>query len=191
MKKIWTSLYKARKSLIFLGIIFLIGLLVGIIYFGKVNDTIVSNIQENLLNTHFNSNIQYHIIFFSIIIFFSFCGLGASIGLFLYFYEALSIGFVLATYFSVGGFSELIFAIIYVILYKFVYVLLLSLILIKSLNLSKNILGYFILKKDCDLKNMAITNFLIIIKYCFIAIIYDIFLEFFGNSILGIFNFLI
>lgn len=191
MKMLWTSLKKHKKSMLFINIIFLLGLISGIIYFYMVKDSIVLNLQEELLNVQFSSNILYHIIFLAVIFLFSYLGLGVFIGLFLYFYEALSIGFVLATYFSLAGLSGVLYAIIYVTLFKAFYIFLMSLVLIKTFKLVKSIIGYFVLHKDSDMKDSILISSVNIAKYIIIILVYDIFLIFLGNQILSIFNFLI
>ena len=117
--------------------------------------------------------------------------IGSLFSLFLYFYEALSIGFIFAAFFSLEGVSGLFYVLIYVILFKTVYIIFISLILIKSFNVSRNIIGYFVLKKEANLKNLAANNFIDIIKYSVVVLIYDIFLTFLGNNVLSIFSFLI
>ncbi len=191
MNRVWTSLKKYRKWFLFLNSIFVIGIIAGFIYFNKVNNNIVINFQENLLDIEFNSNIIYHIIFLAVVIFFSLFVIGSAIGLFLYFYEALSIGFIFGAFFSAAGFTGFLYSLIYVVVFRLVYIFLLSFILIRSFNLSRNIIGYFVLKKENSLKNLAISNFLAIIKCSGIILLYDLFAHFLGNSILSIFDFLI
>lgn len=191
MKMLWTSLKKYKKSILFINIIFLLGLISGFIYFYMVKDSIVLNLQEELLNVQFSSNILYHIVFLAVIFLFSYLGLGVFIGLFLYFYEALSVGFVLATYFSLAGLSGVLYAIIYVTLFKTFYIFLMSLILIKTIKLVKSIIGYFMLHKDSNMKDSILISSVNITKYIIIILVYDIFLIFLGNQILSIFNFLI
>lgn len=180
-----------KKSFVFLGIVFLIGVIAGVIYYYKTNESIVTNLQINLTEIKFNSNIIYHIIFLSIILFFSIFVLGSIIGLFLFFYEALSIGFIITMFFNCFGLSGMFYSIIYVIIFKFVYVLLLSIIVVKSFKLSRNVVGYFVLKKDESFRELIIINFIKIIKLSASILLYDIFLVFLGNYILSIFNFLI
>ena len=180
MKMLWTSLKKHKKSMLFINIIFLLGLISGIIYFYMVKDSIVLNLQEELLNVQFSSNILYHIIFLAVIFLFSYLGLGV-----------LSIGFVLATYFSLAGLSGVLYAIIYVTLFKAFYIFLMSLVLIKTFKLVKSIIGYFVLHKDSDMKDSILISSVNIAKYIIIILVYDIFLIFLGNQILSIFNFLI
>lgn len=191
MLKIWTSFKMNKNKIIFFTAFSLIAFICGILYFNKVNDTIVVNLNLDLININFSSNILYHIIFVAVIMFFSFCIAGSIIGLFLYFYEILSIGFIFSLFSSSYGISGIIYIIIFIILYKTVYIFCLSKIVINSLYLSKHILGYFLLKKDEDLKKSVLTTFSTIIKYSIVLFLYDLFLIICGNYILDIFDFLI
>lgn len=191
MINIWTSLKKHKNIFFFLSIIIFIGIISGFIYFYKVNDSIIINLKTNLTNLSFESNIIFHIIFLAIILFFSLLIIGPFIGIFFAFYEALSIGFVFGVYYSTMGLSGLMYSVMYILLYKTVYLLLLTKILVASFAVSRNIVGYFLFKKENSLKDSAISNFLVIIKYSIIILLYDLFLIFFGNNIISIFNFLI
>jgi len=191
MRLSWTSLKKRKKAMLFLSILFILGLVSGFIYFNKINDTIVINLQEKLLDIKFNSNIWFHIIFLALIFFFSALLIGSLFGLFVYFYESLSIGFIIGVYFSYGGLAGVMYSIIYVLIYKAFYIFFLSVILIKTFDIGRNLIGYFVFKKDDELKNKVIINFILIIKLALFIIIYDLFLTFFGNNILSIFSFLI
>lgn len=191
MRKTWTSLKQRKNTIVFLLIIALIAIFCGVLYFYKVNNTIIANLKLDFTNINFSSNIIYHVIFLSVILFFSFCIIGAILGLFLFFYEFLSIGFLASLFFSSFGVSGIIYCVIFIILYKMLYIICLSQIFINSLYLSKNILGFFLLKKDNDLKKSAIVSFSTIIKYSVFLLLYDFFLSLCGNVLLGIFDFLI
>lgn len=192
MNYVWTSLKKHHKIMLFLIIVLVVGLISGFIYFNLVKENIVINLKDELLNLDFNlNNFIFHGIVLSIIILFSFLIIGNVFGLFVYFYEAMSIGFILGSFFSYYGFSGFVYGIIYCFLFKIVYLICLTLILVKVFNLTKNIVGYFLLKKDGVLKELAISNFITIIKLFFVIICSDIFLLFLGNNIMQIFGFLI
>lgn len=191
MQRIWTSLKQHKNILVFLSIISLIAIIIGILYFNKVNDSIIENLKIDFTNINFSSNILYHIIFLSVILFFSFSIIGSILGIFLFFYEFLSIGFLISLFFSYFGVGGVIYSLIFVILFKLVYIVYLSQIIINSFYLCKNVLGYFLLKKDNDLKKCIIVSFSTVVKYSIILLLYDLFLMLCGNAILGIFDFLI
>lgn len=192
MSRIRTSLKKHYKLLIFLLIIFIIGLISGFIYFNLINDNIVINLKEELLSLAYNTdNFIFHSIILSLIIIFSFLLIGSLFGLFIYFYEGMSIGFIFGAFLSFYNVSGFIYGLFYCLIFKVVYVLCFTVILIKVLNFSKNIIGYFILKKDMGLRNVAIDNFVAIIKCLFLILINDIILLFMGDNLISIFSFLI
>jgi len=191
MINFWTSLKKHKKMVLFLNIIFIIGLIVGFVYFYYVKDEIIVNIKDDIIHTSFSSNIKYHIAFLSLILFFNLLLLGPFLGVFLFFYEAFSIGFIFAVFFSFGGVSGFIYAMVYILIFKLLYVILLDFILIKSFLFLKNYVGYFLLKKDSMLKTYASKNYLSVFKYSVSVIFVDSLVELLGNSILGMFSFLI
>lgn len=187
-----TSLKRYYKYIIFLIAIVGVGIISGFIYFNVVKENIVIDLEKELLSMTFsNNNLVYHFIVLSILCFSTFLILGIVFGLFVYFYEAMSAGFVLGALFSYFGISGFIYGVLHVLIFKSVFIALFSLILIKIINLSKNIVGYFLLKKDSSIKDAAVSNFITLIKYCFFIILNDLFLVFFGNKIISIFSFLI
>ena len=192
MNLIRTSLKKYYKYIIFFISVLAVGLLSGFIYFNLVKGNIVIDLEKELLQMNFSANnMLYHIIILSILCFAVFWVLGIVLGMFLFFYEAMSIGFILGAYFSYFGVSGMIYGLIYSLIFKSIFIILFSVILIKAISFTKNMIGYFLLKKDSSFKNIAINNFITIIKYCFFIIVNDLFLILLGNKIISIFSFLI
>jgi len=192
MDQIRTSFKKHHKLLLFLSIVFIIGLFSGFIYFNVVKDSVLINLKDELFSLTFNSNnFVFHSIVLSIVIIFSFLAIGSILGLFIYFYEAMSVGFILGAFFSYYGVSGFVYGIIYNLIFKILYLLCFTVILIKAFNFSKNVIGYFLLKKDGSLKNLAISNFISIIKFLLIIILNDILLLLIGNNLIEMFGFLI
>lgn len=191
MKHIWTSVNRNKNTLLFLNIIFVIGIICGFIYFNYLESEIFINLEKAITNINFNSNLFYHIIFISVIFLFSILFLGPLIGLFLYFYEAISIGFIIHVFYYYSGISGVIYSVLYVFLFKFIYIVFFAFILLKSMKIFKNVIAFFILKKYDEIKKIIISNYISILKYSVIIFVYDIFIQFCGNSILKIFSFLI
>ena len=192
MDYLWTSLKKYHKLILFLSIILLIGFVSGFIYFSFVKNDIVIDLKSELFNLEYNwINILYHGIILAIIILFSCFIIGNFIGFFVLFFEAMSIGFLLNSFLINYGISGLIYGIIYFLLFKVAYLLCLMILLINLIYLTKNIIGYFLLKKDGDLKELAIKCFLKALKMLGIIMIIDLFLLIVGKNIIGLFSFLI
>ena len=99
MRKVWTSFNKSKKIILFLFIIFIIGLISGFIYFNLIKESIVIDLKAELFDLTLSfSNLIFHCIVLSIIVIFSFMLIGTFCGLFVYFYEAMSIGFVISAF---------------------------------------------------------------------------------------------
>lgn len=192
MKIIGTSFKKYNKIILFLMIIFFIGLVSGGIYFSLTQESIVIDLEKELLNLGYNSNhMIFHIVILSLIIVSSFLVIGNVVGWFIYFYEAMSIGFMISSYLTYFGVSGAMFALLYTLIFKLVYVVSLTIILVKLFYFSKNIIGYLLLNKDNYLKESAIANLSIVIKMVGIIFISDILLVFTGEYITNLFSFLI
>lgn len=173
-------------------IIFFIGLVSGGIYFSLTQESIVIDLEKELLNLGYNSNhMIFHIVILSLIIVSSFLVIGNVVGWFIYFYEAMSIGFMISSYLTYFGVSGAMFALLYTLIFKLVYVVSLTIILVKLFYFSKNIIGYLLLNKDNYLKESAIANLSIVIKMVGIIFISDILLVFTGEYITNLFSFLI
>lgn len=192
MKNFRTSLKKHYKFIIFLCVLFIIGLVSGLIYFNVINDNLVIDLEKELLNINFaGNNLVYHVIILGILLFTTFLIFGVSLGLFIYFYEVMSIGFMIGAFFYFFGLSGLFYGIIYALVFKGLYLLLFSYLLLKLINVSKNIVGYFVLRKENNLKISAINNFVIVIFISVIILVNDIILILIGDKIMSIFTFLI
>jgi len=192
MKTIRTSLKKYNKIILFLVIIFLIGLVSGGIYFSLTQESIVIDLEKELLNLSYSSNnMVFHVVILSLIVISSFFVIGNVVGWFIYFYEAMSIGFMISSYLTYFGIKGVLFAFLYTLIFKLVYVISLTIVLIKLFYFSKNIIGYILLKKDSYLKESAVANFIMVIKMFGIIFISDILLVFTGEYLTNLFSFLI
>ena len=192
MKNFRTSLKKHYKFIIFLCVLFIIGLVRGLGYFNVINDNLVIDLEKELLNINFaGNNLVSHVIILGILLFTTFLIFGVSLGLFIYFYEVMSIGFIIGAFFNFFNLSGLFYGIIYALVFKGLYLLLFSYLLLKLINVSKNIVGYFVLRKENNLKISAINNFVIVIFISVIILVNDIILILIGDKIMSIFTFLI
>jgi len=194
MKINWTS--SSLFIIKFLLSLFIIGIIIGFYtYYNQSEITHASiayeieNISQIITGTRANNFIM-HIIIFSVGMLLSLIVIGIPFIIFYFFYEAVSIGFLLASFFSNGGVEGLFFGLIFMIINKlFIYIIILYLILF-SIQYAKRIING-IRKKDYRISNyitnQIIKNIIIIIA----VLIFDVFIFFLGNMIISYFLFLI
>lgn len=188
----WNSkVFKFALTLIIIG--FISGIILYLNLNKETKEVIINsliNINDNLKETKQN-NIIYHLFVISTYILLSLTLFLFPITIFYIFYEILSFGFVLTYYgnvFSIGG---IIYSIIYFLLNKAIFLLILIYITVISYKLIKKIIRSLIKKDNISVRDLYL-NFFKKISICIIFIlITDIFVYFFGNKILSLFQFLL
>ncbi len=197
MKLLRTSYRNNKRIFLFLITIFLIAFIFGIIFYTKQEDLIKSNITDilktfsnNLGKIHINY-ILIHIITLLVIFTLSLTIIGLVFTIFYFFYECMTLGFIIAMFTTNFGISGLIFAIIYIILVKIFFILILFYIYTLALKIDKRII-YNLLTKSNETINSIFKNSL---KKLFvlsvILIISDVFIYFCGSKILQLCSFLL
>ena len=190
----WTSLNK--KFYLFLSIIFVIGLILGVIFLIYLDeaskDILFLNINEwlqRISNSNIN-NIVLHIIMLSAMFLLSIFLIGIPFVLFFAFYNGFSVGFTVTSLISIFGIKGLLYGIIYVIITKGIYLFFLSIIIVSLLRVSLIILKSIFNKENIDKEKLALLlkKNLICIA---IILINDIILYFWGTNLITIFNFLL
>ncbi len=190
----WTSLNK--KFYLFLSIIFVIGLILGVIFLIYLDeaskDILFLNINEwlqGISNSNIN-NIVLHIIMLSSMFLLSIFLIGIPFVLFFAFYNGFSVGFTVTSLISIFGIKGLLYGIIYVIITKGIYLFFLSIIIVSLLRVSLIILKSIFNKENIDKEKLALLlkKNLICIA---IILINDIILYFWGTNLITIFNFLL
>ena len=190
----WTSLNK--KFYLFLSIIFIIGLILGVIFLIYLDeaskDILFLNINEwlqGISNSNIN-NIVLHIIMLSSMFLLSIFLIGIPFVLFFAFYNGFSVGFTVTSLISIFGIKGLLYGIIYVIITKGIYLFFLSIIIVSLLRVSLIILKSIFNKENIDKEKLALLlkKNLICIA---IILINDIILYFWGTNLITIFNFLL
>ena len=184
---------KRRKGfLTFLGVVFIISLIVGIILYFKCSEgdkssviSSLSSFKDDIINNHIN-NILKHILYISIIVLLSFTIIGFISSIIYLFYEGMSLSFTICFLIKIYGFKGLIFTIIYNIIFKTVFIILFILIMIKLINIIKGLIMYIILKRKINIKIIIKRELISIIIFVSIIIINDILIYLFGNFILKI-----
>lgn len=190
----WTSLNK--KFYLFLSIIFVIGLILGVIFLIYLDeaskDILFLNINEwlqGISNSNIN-NIVLHIIMLSSMFLLSIFLIGIPFVLFFVFYNGFSVGFTVTSLTSIFSIKGLLYGIIYVIITKGIYLFFLSIIIVSLLRVSLIILKSIFNKENIDKEKLALLlkKNLICIA---IILINDIILYFWGTNLITIFNFLL
>ena len=190
----WTSLNK--KFYLFLSIIFVIGLILGVIFLIYLDeaskDILFLNINEwlqGISNSNIN-NIVLHIIMLSSMFLLSIFLIGIPFVLFFVFYNGFSVGFTVTSLISIFGIKGLLYGIIYVIITKGIYLFFLSIIIVSLLRVSLIILKSIFNKENIDKEKLALLLKKILICIA-IILINDIILYFWGTNLITIFNFLL
>ena len=182
-----------KNSIKFILSLAIIAMIIGFTLFhnqsSAVKDGVISKISElsaSITDTNQN-NILFHLALLSILSILSLIIIGMPLGLSYYFYEFVSIGYLLASLFSYKKFSGILFGGIFIIINKILFLSLLSYFLINTINYTKK---YFrslkTSKKDLIIGFLYKCFFVIIIIF-----INDIILYFIGNKLCNFFVFLL
>ncbi len=176
--------------LTFLGVLFLISIVIGIILFLKssneskkyISDYLI-NLKENIFNNRVN-NIFKHLVIIIFIVLLSFTIMGYFSGIIYLFYEGISFGFTIASLVANYALKGFIFGIIYNIIFKLVFIIVYIIILLKLFDLVKLIVNYFLFKRSYLIKNKLKRVLLSILFLIVIIFINDIIIYFLTNFLL-------
>mgnify|MGYP004596195805 FL=1 len=130
----------------FLLMLFVIGIFIGV-YAYLIQDTNTKNainleltsLLSNLANVKQNS-IIYHFITISLMIILSLSVIGLPLVLFYYFYEGISIGFLITSFIKYKKFKGFTYSLIFTGISKLLYIAILTYFLVQSLNYAFKIL---------------------------------------------------
>lgn len=190
----WTSTNK--KFYLFLGIIFFIGFIAGILYYFLIShdnqlllQTSIKNFLANLNTIRINS-IGLHLLILPVLIIGSFLFIGIPLCIIFLFYNGFLLGFILCNFVICMGIKGLLFGIIYVIITKVIYLFFLLILIISLLKISINFFKYLV-KKANDRKEKIIFLFKRVMICFLIIILNDGLLYFIGGKFINIFNFLL
>ena len=190
-------LKNSNVAKIFILTLLVCGLLFGIIYFNLQNDLNKSLITEkmsdfaNIIKTSNQNMILNHLLIIIILMFLAYSIIGMPLILFYLFYESTSIGFFLASIFSIYKIKGLLFGIIFIIISKLPFILFLIYISYIALKITKKLLRVLIFKENDSLYQLLKNLFLKLAIAIITILIYDLFLYFFANKILKLFLFLL
>lgn len=164
-----------------MGIIILIGLISGIIYYILLNSDIKSSISDTLVGYNkfrYNAIIK-DLIIMSFLLVTSIFLIGIPFSLFYLFYEGMSLGLILSMFFVNFKLSGLFYVIFYIVINKLLVLLLMSFFIKKMINVGRLVVGIFIYRKDNLVKNKLLLNlknslYLIVIVFVINTLLYFI-----------------
>ena len=178
MKKTLKLNKKQKKIVIF---ILVMGLITGYILYKKMSPTMldnITNIKSNLENNSLNF-IGLHIITLALILASSFFFIGPILFVLYFLWEVSCISFSLISFSSAFQFSGFLYGLLYNILTKLNFIICLIIILKKVTRIIKSIIH----KEPFDI-NILKKEYRDILIALIAIILYDIFLYFFGGTIL-------
>jgi len=152
MNLIRTSFKKYKKIFIFLFIIFLFGILSGILFYFKqdvgIRQIIVANLSNIFSNNVFDlKNIIYHLSIYAILFILMFLMLGVPLTLIVIFFEGIACGFIIPILFSIYKVKSIFCLISYFVFIKMIYIILLFWLFIGMLKFFNEYILYFRTKK--------------------------------------------
>lgn len=190
----WTSTNK--KFWLFLGIIFIIGLVSGLIYIylipaenQEIIKTSITNFFQNLESLHIN-NIGAHVLVIPLLIISAILIIGVPLAIFYLFYNGFLVGFTISNFTICLGFKGFIYSLIYVLITKLVYLFFLTILITSLIKIGFN-MSKIILKRKNTSKDLILFLFKRVIICFIIILLNDIFLLFLGNNLINIFKFLV
>lgn len=187
MIKQWMKQIKYKKLLLFIIVLFLVGIIFGWVYYLKQDDLVkqtimnsIVSLEDNLLANRVN-NIVNHLCISIFIIILSFTIIGIPIIYFYIFFEGLSIGFSYSIIISIFGLKGFIFCILYILFYKILFLVLVIYLIIRSFRISKNMFGLILYKNSQDIKNNILINLRKVILIFILIFIIDVFTYFLSS----------
>lgn len=184
MTKIWTSIRQHKNLFLFLGILFIFGVISGLLFYSKqdvgMKKTILISVENVFSHNVFDfKNVFIHLGSAWIIIASSFLFMGPALLMFFVFLEGVGVGFIIPILFSIYRWKFFLNFSIYFLLIKFVYLFFLFYLLSSLISFLKSYISY--------LKNKKM-NFFQPLKKAFLISIFialnDIVIYFLGNKLL-------
>lgn len=190
----WTSYNK--KFLLFVGIVFVMGLVFGICFYSLLE----VGLKESLLETikvylneigdvKFNF-ILSHLAVLSVIIVSVWFGLGLILGLVYVFYNGFVLGFILSMFTIVLGFKGFLFGIVYVLITKGVFLFFLLILIVSVIKIGIDVV-YSLINKGGVLKSNRNLLFKRSVVCLAFILVNDLVLYFWGDKMINLFNFLV
>ncbi len=190
MREIKNYIQKKKYILLFLVILFVFGLVVGMIY-GGLNLDIVKLQAENFaesINTQGYNYLFIHFFLLVLSLVLSYYSIGIPILCTIVFYEGMSFGFLLLPFTASFGISGFLFSLIFTGITKGIYWIILFFFFLKCLEIARKKIGSFIYKSE---KPNLVTYRNACILFIFLLFFYDGILALFGTKIVSLFSFLL
>jgi hypothetical protein len=182
-----------KNNLKFSIVLAIIGIIIGVVLYTKQTNEVklgittkLMELAENITTTKQNS-ILFHLALISILLILSLTAFALPAIIFYYFYEFVSIGYLLSSLVYYKKVSGLLFGSIFVVINKVLFLMVLTYFLINSINYTKRFLTNLKGTKNDIITNQLYKGIFVLS----IIFINDIFLHFVGNKLLSIFIFLI
>ena len=190
----WTS--RQFNLIKFLASLFVVGIIIGMFIYHNEAAGSKTNILSgfsglgNILKTTKQNHLLFHFILLSVLTVLSLMVIGLPFILFYFFYEGVSFGFLLASFFHYKKFEGLLFGVLFGIINKSLIYLALIYFLIISIRYSQKML-ISIKNKDYRIYEYIANHLYKAIIVFVVVFLADIFIYFFGNKILAYFLFLL
>lgn len=167
-----------KKNIVSVGlfflVLFLIGVIVGLLFYYKQEESIRNNIISSLSNfkkeiiTNQVSNLGAHFIIILMLFGLSITGIGLIGCLFYLFYEGLAMGFGFGVMYACFKVKGIIFNLLYQATFKGLYLFFIVVLLIRLLRISKYIIGYLIYRQNLHLIINELKKSLLISLFIFL-----------------------
>lgn len=191
MRAIKKYFIKKKYIILFIGILFIIGIISGLLFSIPNISFLKEHVNYYTINIQ-NQSYNYLLIhFFLLVVGFSlsFIGFGIPLICTMIFYEGLTYGFLIGMFTSIYGISGFLFSGIFFLITKGIFIFLLSIFFLKCVEIMRKMFGKFIYKTN------PFPDIFPYIKSCgyilLLTILIDIFIIILGNKIISIFHFLI
>lgn len=184
---------KHKNYLLFVVIILAIGILIGILYYQFLNQSMKDSIISTLKTYQaFNyNNTLKDLIIMSLLLITSFFVIGLPLGLFYLFYEGVSLGFLLNIFYVTYNFKGILYFLIHFFINKLLILILLIFFIKRIINISRYTIGYLIYKHDTSLKEKIFNNFKKSLYTIMIVLVINIILYFLSPIIFNNLQFLL
>ena len=177
------SNYRRIKWLIIFG---LLGLIIGAFLFYVTDNSIKENIYNILINNSMSYDyILFHLGLFSFLGILGFIYIGVPFSLFYYFYECLSIGYLVLAISIYYSFKGIIYSILYIIFFKGIFMASLAYFIINMVSYTKKKIMFF----KMPLNNEYLSNYLYRCIFTLgLLLVNDLVILFIGNNVFELLN---
>ena len=184
---------KHKNYLLFVVIVIAIGILVGILYYQFLNQSMKDSVITTLKTYQsFNyNNTLKDLIVMSLLLITSFFVIGFPFGIFYLFYEGISLGFLLNIFYVTYKFKGIIYFLLHFLVNKLLILILLIFFIKRIINISRYTIGYLVYRHDNAIKEKIFNNFKKSLYTIMIVLVINIILYFISPVIFNNLKFLL